>query len=159
MADRHALKNAPAVELGLGATPLIRAATRAPLTTTVTPPVGTPTGSYDLTLQASYRSPTRNSLPFTASAVVAPPAGTSYLGDLLWLSTTNGYGPVERNTSNEERADGTKVASTSVLTNAMPAQPVTADVTGAQVVRLLVTDGGDGIDSDHADWADARLTC
>ena len=56
-------------------------------------------------------------------------------------------------------ADGTKVASTGVLTNAMPAQPVTADVTGAQVVRLVVTDGGDGIDSDHADWADAQLTC
>ncbi|MFI9832938.1 NPCBM/NEW2 domain-containing protein [Streptomyces sp. NPDC051913] len=56
-------------------------------------------------------------------------------------------------------ADGTKVASTGVLTNAMPAQPLTADVTGAQVVRLVVTDGGDGLDSDHADWADARLSC
>ena len=41
----------------------------------------------------------------------------------------------------------------------MPAEPLTADVTGAQVVRLVVTDGGDGIDSDHADWANARLTC
>jgi hypothetical protein len=150
--------------------------------------------------------------------VVAPPSGTSYLGDLPWMSTANGYGPVERNTSNGESAagdghpitlggvvyakglgvhaesdveyytgkacekvtadvgvddekgangtvafeiwaDGTKVASTGVLTNAMPAQPVTADVTGAQVVRLVVTDGGDGIDSDHADWADAQLTC
>lgn len=45
------------------------------------------------------------------------------------------------------------------VTNAMPAQPITADVTGAQVVRLVVTDGGDGIDSDHADWADAKLSC
>jgi hypothetical protein len=42
---------------------------------------------------------------------------------------------------------------------ALPAQPVTANVTGAQVVRLVVIDGGDGIDSDHADWADARLSC
>ncbi|MFL4902505.1 NPCBM/NEW2 domain-containing protein [Streptomyces sp. MMS24-I2-30] len=56
-------------------------------------------------------------------------------------------------------ADGTKAAATGVLTNAMPAQPLTADVTGARVVRLVVTDGGDGIDSDHADWADARLSC
>ncbi|MFJ5972451.1 NPCBM/NEW2 domain-containing protein [Streptomyces sp. NPDC093060] len=56
-------------------------------------------------------------------------------------------------------ADGTKAASTGVLTNAQPAQPLTADVTGAQVVRLVVTDGGDGIDSDHADWANARLSC
>ncbi|QTD96808.1 NPCBM/NEW2 domain-containing protein [Streptomyces cyanogenus] len=56
-------------------------------------------------------------------------------------------------------ADGTKAASTGVLTNAMPARPLTADVTGARVVRLVVTDGGDGIDSDHADWANARLSC
>ena len=267
-ADRHALKNPPAVELGLDSAPLVQAATPTPLTTTVTDlgrttaehvsvsltgpagwkvrakssttakavrtgkalrtkwtvtaPAGTPTGSYDLTLRASYRSPSgarvTGTLPFTASVVVAPPSGTSYLGDLPWMSTANGYGPVERNTSNGEAAagdghpitlggvvyakglgvhaesdveyytgkacekvtadvgvddekgangtvafeiwaDGTKVASTGVLTNAMPAQPVTADVTGAQVVRLVVTDGGDGIDSDHADWADAQLTC
>ncbi|MEU3341904.1 NPCBM/NEW2 domain-containing protein [Streptomyces sp. NPDC006668] len=188
----------------------------------VTAPPETPTGSYALTLRASYRSPTGarvdSAVPLTVSVVVPPPAGTSSLGDLPWLSATNGYGPVERNTSNGESkagdghpitlggvvyakglgvhadsdvefytgtacttltadvgvddekgakgtvafevwADGTKVASTGVLTNAMPAQPLTADVTGAQVVRLVVTDGGDGNDSDHADWADARLTC
>lgn len=56
-------------------------------------------------------------------------------------------------------ADTKKVASTGVLTNAMPAQELTADVTGARVVRLTVTDGGDGIDSDHADWAEAVLSC
>ncbi|WP_406438411.1 NPCBM/NEW2 domain-containing protein [Streptomyces sp. NBC_01613] len=188
----------------------------------VTAPAGTPTGSYDLTLKASYRSPTGvrvdSAVPLTMSVVAPPPSGTSGLGDLPWLSATNGYGPVERNTSNGESAagdghpitlggvvyakglgvhaesaveyytgkecetvtadvgvddekgangtvafevwaDGTKVASTGVLTNAMPAQPLTADVTGAQVVRLVVTDGGDGIDSDHADWANAQLTC
>ncbi|WP_405875555.1 NPCBM/NEW2 domain-containing protein [Streptomyces sp. NBC_00005] len=188
----------------------------------VTAPAGTPTGSYDLTLKASYRSPTGvrvdSAVPLTMSVVAPPPSGTSGLGDLPWLSAANGYGPVERNTSNGESAagdghpitlggvvyakglgvhaesaveyytgkecetvtadvgvddekgangtvafevwaDGTKVASTGVLTNAMPAQPLTADVTGAQVVRLVVTDGGDGIDSDHADWANAQLTC
>jgi len=189
---------------------------------TVTAPDGTPTGSYDLALTAAYRSPTgvraESVLPLKASVVVAPPSGVSYLGDLPWLSTTNGWGPVERDTSNGESAagdghpitlggtvyakglgvhaesaveyytgkecetvtadvgvddekgtkgtvafeiwaDGTKVASTGVLTNAMPAQPLSADVTGAQVVRLVVTDGGDGIDSDHADWANAKLSC
>lgn len=188
----------------------------------VTAPSGTPTGSYGLTLTTSYRSPSGtaviSTLPLTASVVVPPPAGTSYLGDLPWLAATSGWGPVERNTSNGESAagdghpltidgtvyakglgvhapsdvsfytgkacekvtaqvgvddekgtkgtvafeiwaDGTKAASTGVLTNAMPAQPLTADVTGAQVVRLVVTDGGDGVDSDHADWADAQLTC
>ncbi|GGL86373.1 alpha-galactosidase [Streptomyces fumigatiscleroticus] len=188
----------------------------------VTVPQGTPTGSYELTLRATYRSPdgTRAGgvLPLAVSVVVPPPSGTSALGDLPWLSATNGWGPVERDTSNGEsaagdggpitvggtvyddglgvhaessvayytggacetvtadvglddekgtagtvafeiRADDALAASTGVLTNAMPAQPLTADVTGAEVVRLVVTDGGDGIDSDHADWAQARLTC
>ncbi|MEU6593623.1 NPCBM/NEW2 domain-containing protein [Streptomyces sp. NPDC046881] len=188
----------------------------------VTAPAGTPAGSYGLTLRTRYRSPSgtavTSEVPLTASVVVPPPGGTSYLGDLPRLSATSGWGPVERDTSNGEDAagdghpltiggtvyakglgvhalseisfytgkacekvtadvgvddekgskgtvafeiwaDGTKAASTGVLTNAMPARPLTADITGAQVVRLVVTDGGDGIDSDHADWADARLGC
>ena len=32
------------------------------------------------------------------------------------------------------------------------------DLTGAKTVRFVVEDGGDGIDNDHADWADAVLT-
>ncbi|WP_329113574.1 NPCBM/NEW2 domain-containing protein [Streptomyces sp. NBC_01465] len=188
----------------------------------VTAPAGTTVGAYDFTLTAAYRSPSgtrvESQLPFGGSVVVPPPAGTSYLGDLPWMSSSNGWGPVERNTSNGESAagdgkpitlggtvfakgigahaasdiayytgakcssvtaqvgvddekstkgtvtfeiwaDGIKVASTGVLTTAMPAQPLTADVSGAKVVRLVVTDGGDGNDSDHADWADAQLSC
>ncbi|WP_327394692.1 NPCBM/NEW2 domain-containing protein [Streptomyces phaeochromogenes] len=189
---------------------------------TVTAPASTPAGSYELTLKATYRSPkgvrAESVLPLTASVVVAPPSGASNLGDLPWLSTTNGWGPVERNTSNGESdagdgtpitingvvyvtglgvhaestveyytgkacetvtakvgvddeegadgsvafeiwADGTKVASTGVLTNAQPAQAISADVSGAQLIRLVVTDGGDGVTSDHGDWADTQLTC
>ena len=189
---------------------------------TVTAPTGTPPGSYEMTLKATYRSPSgmraESLLPLTPSVVVAPPSGASSLGDLPWLSTTNGWGPVERDTSNGESAagdgnpltingavyakglgvhaqsvveyytgkacetvtaqvgvddeegadgsvafeiwaDGTKAASTGTLTNAQPAQPLSADVSGAQVVRLVVTDGGDDTTSDHGDWADARLTC
>ncbi|WP_406835718.1 NPCBM/NEW2 domain-containing protein [Streptomyces sp. AHU1] len=188
----------------------------------VTAPRGTLTGSYDLTLRAVYRSPSGarvdSTLPLDVPVVVAPPPGTSYLGDLPWMSATNGWGPVERDTSNGESAagdghpitlggavyakglgvhaessvayytgtvcetvsaevgvddekgargtvafaiwaDGVEVASSGTLTNAVPARPLTADVTGARVVRLVVTDGGDGIDSDHADWADAELAC
>lgn len=40
-----------------------------------------------------------------------------------------------------------------------PATEVTADVTGARMLTLKVTDGGDGKNFDHADWADARLNC
>ncbi|MFI7343537.1 NPCBM/NEW2 domain-containing protein [Streptomyces sp. NPDC050085] len=191
-------------------------------TWTVSAPAGTATGSYDLALRATYRSPqgtkVTSTVPVTASVATAPPSGTSSLGDLPWLSTANGYGPVERNTSNGEDAagdghpitigavvyakglgvhapssvdyyaarscervtaqvgvddeKGTKgtvafevwaddrlVASTGTLTNSDAAKAVSADVTGAQIVRLVVTDGGDGVDSDHADWADAQLTC
>ncbi|MER7344625.1 NPCBM/NEW2 domain-containing protein [Streptomyces aurantiacus] len=56
-------------------------------------------------------------------------------------------------------ADGKLAASTGVLTNADPARALSADVSGAEVVRLVVTDGGDGIDSDHADWAEPVLGC
>src|SRR5919106_3367616 len=45
------------------------------------------------------------------------------------------------------------------LTGSHPGQPVSVDVSGRQALRLLVTDGGNGIGKDHADWADARLTC
>ncbi|MGW6010230.1 NPCBM/NEW2 domain-containing protein [Streptomyces sp. NPDC055210] len=189
---------------------------------TVTAPVGTPPGSYDVTLKAVYRSPggvrAESVLPLTATVAVAPPSGTSNLGALPWLSATNGWGPVERDTSNGESAagdggpltvngavyatglgvhaesavefyaggacesvsaevgvddeegadgsvafeiwaDGTKVASTGVLTNADAARALVADVSGAKVVRLVVTDGGDGITSDHGDWGAARLVC
>ncbi|MBJ7902300.1 NPCBM/NEW2 domain-containing protein [Streptomyces sp. DSM 110735] len=188
----------------------------------VTAPEGTPTGSYALSLQASYRSAagTRvtDVLPLTAAVVVRPPSGTSYLSDLPWMSATGGWGPVERDTSNGESAagdgnpltigsvtypkglgthapseiayytggrctnftaevgvddekgtkgtvafeiwaDDTKTASTGTLTNTDPAHPLTADISGARVIRLVVTDGGDGIDSDHADWAGARVSC
>ncbi|GAA3378768.1 hypothetical protein GCM10020367_59620 [Streptomyces sannanensis] len=188
----------------------------------LTAPAGTPTGAYPLTLTADYRSPqgvaARSVLPVRAHVVTAPPAGTSYLSDRPWLAATNGWGPVERDTSNGESgagdgrpltiggtvfakglgahaqsdvefytggacttvsamvglddesgtrgsvafeiwADGRKAASTDVLTNAAPAQALTADVTGARTVRLVITDGGDGIDYDHADWADAKLSC
>ncbi|WP_171991054.1 NPCBM/NEW2 domain-containing protein [Streptomyces sp. JHA26] len=202
--------------------PVVPAGRSLRTTWSVTAPAGTPPGSYDLVVRTSHRSPAgkrvESDLPLTATVVVPPPAGTSELGDLPWLSATNGWGPVERNTSNGEQAagdgnpltiggvvyatglgvhaqssvafytdracekvtaevgvddekgakgtvsfqiwaDGTEVASTGVLTNAMPAQPITADVTGAEVVRLVVTNGGDNTDSDHADWAQARLTC
>ncbi|SED90961.1 NPCBM/NEW2 domain-containing protein [Streptomyces sp. Ag109_O5-10] len=188
----------------------------------VSAPEGTPRGAYDLTLKASYRSPTgtraESAATLTLTVADPPPAGSSYLSDLPWLSTSNGWGPVERDMSNGETAagdghpitvggvvyakglgthaqsevdyytgkacekvtadvgvddeeaangtvsfevwaDGTEVASTGVLTTDMAAQPLTADVTGAEVVRLVVTDGGDGITSDHGDWANARITC
>ncbi|MFH9871516.1 NPCBM/NEW2 domain-containing protein [Streptomyces lydicus] len=56
-------------------------------------------------------------------------------------------------------ADGRLVTSTGTLTGTDAATTVSAAVTGAETVRLVVTDGGDGIDYDHADWGDAKFSC
>src|SRR5687768_4897 len=45
------------------------------------------------------------------------------------------------------------------MTGAHPGRPVSVDISGRQNLRLLVTDGGNGIGSDHADWADAKVVC
>ncbi|MFI0215830.1 NPCBM/NEW2 domain-containing protein [Streptomyces lydicus] len=55
--------------------------------------------------------------------------------------------------------DGRLVTSTGTLTGTDAATALSAPVTGAETVRLVVTDGGDGIDYDHADWGDAKFSC
>ncbi|MFC9270822.1 endo-alpha-N-acetylgalactosaminidase family protein [Streptomyces zhihengii] len=56
-------------------------------------------------------------------------------------------------------ADGAEKAASPVLTAADAARPLTADVTGARYVELVVGDGGDGNGNDHADWGSARFHC
>jgi hypothetical protein len=56
-------------------------------------------------------------------------------------------------------ADGEDVASTPVMTGGSAPVDLVADVTGADRLALVVTDGGNGNGSDHADWADARVAC
>ncbi len=58
----------------------------------------------------------------------------------------------------EVLVDGKKKFETPVLHGGDKPVPVSVDVTGAKRLTLIVTDGGDGMDSDHADWADAKLT-
>ncbi len=148
----------------------------------------------------------------------APPAGMDNVGDLPFLSASNGWGPVERNTSNGEQAagdgkpitinhvvfakglgtnspsdveiylagqctqftaqvgvddetggagtvtfsvvaDGKTLGTTPVIRGHQSATSLNVDVTGAQVLDLVVGDGGDGNGNDHADWADPVLTC
>jgi len=148
---------------------------------------------------------------------VPPPTGSPWVSALPFTST-NGWGPVERDTSNGEDAagdghtltlngttytkglgahaasdvtvnlggnctaftaavgiddetggngsvtftvlaDGKPVATTDVLRAHQDPVTLNADITGAQHLDLVVGDGGDGNGSDHADWANARLTC
>ncbi|MFE2105047.1 NPCBM/NEW2 domain-containing protein [Kitasatospora sp. NPDC059463] len=56
-------------------------------------------------------------------------------------------------------ADGVKAADSGPVTGRDAAKRLTADLTGAQELRLVVTDGGDGTSWDHADWANVRIAC
>jgi beta-galactosidase GanA len=146
------------------------------------------------------------------------PGGSTEVSTLTPTSQTNGWGPVERNTSNGEDAagdgrpitlggtvyasglgvhaasdialdlagrctrftatagvddevgnggsvtfsvlaDGVARYTSATVTGASAPLAVDVDVTGARSLRLVVGDGGDGVGRDHADWANARLTC
>ncbi|MFE7391040.1 endo-alpha-N-acetylgalactosaminidase family protein [Streptomyces sp. NPDC057582] len=56
-------------------------------------------------------------------------------------------------------ADGAEKVKSPVLRAADTAWSLTADVTGAKYVELVVGDGGDGNGNDHADWGNARFHC
>lgn len=53
--------------------------------------------------------------------------------------------------------DGRKLYDSGVLKGSSAPQQVEVDVRGAAELKLVVTDAGDGINYDHADWADARV--
>lgn len=55
--------------------------------------------------------------------------------------------------------DGVKAADSGPVTGQDPARRLTADLSGAQELKLVVTDGGDGTSWDHADWANVRVAC
>lgn len=54
-------------------------------------------------------------------------------------------------------ADGRKLWDSGLMKPGQPAKPVDVNLHGAQTLLLLVEDGGDGIEFDHADWADAQF--
>jgi alpha-galactosidase len=54
--------------------------------------------------------------------------------------------------------DNALVSDTGVMKGGDPAKPVSVDLTGRKTLRLVVDDAGDGIDYDHADWAEASIT-
>lgn len=53
--------------------------------------------------------------------------------------------------------DGRTLWESGVLHGGDPAKPVSVDLRGIKVLILSVGDAGDGIDHDHADWADAQF--
>lgn len=193
---------------------------------TVRVPESAEPGYADVPVVAEYRAPGagRAEPPVhveqAVRVLVAPPVprGEAHVGDLHLLTATNGWGPVEVDTSvGDDGAgdgapltiggttydkglgahapsrvtiylggacstftaqvgvddevgdrgsvsfrvlgDGTELAATGTLRGADGAQGVTADVAGVDELALEVADGGDGISYDHADWADAKVSC
>ena len=54
-------------------------------------------------------------------------------------------------------ADGTKLYDSGLMTGDSATKFASADLTGKNQLRLVVTNGGDNINYDHADWAGATL--
>jgi hypothetical protein len=56
-------------------------------------------------------------------------------------------------------ADGKTLVTTPTIKGKAAAVPIDVDVSGAQVLDLMVGDAGDGNGNDHGDWTVPRLTC
>jgi hypothetical protein len=192
----------------------LRAGESATVTWTVPVPQDVTGGSYSVAATATAGADTTGA----ATSLTVRAAGDLYLSDLDWITATNGYGPVERDsnvggsgsgdgspilikgvayakglgTNAVSRidyaldgrctsfsadvgvddsaggrgsvtftvlADGTQVAGTGTMTGGQAAQHLSADLTGAQTLSLLVGDAGDGIGHDNGDWGDAQIHC
>lgn len=56
-------------------------------------------------------------------------------------------------------ADGLKLAKSGTLTGASARWPFEVDISGKKELKLVVTNAGDSAKNDHADWADAKISC
>jgi glucose/arabinose dehydrogenase len=56
-------------------------------------------------------------------------------------------------------ADGAKLYDSGLLTGPAATKTLDVDVSGKSELQLIVTDAGDWISYDHADWAGARIEC
>lgn len=188
---------------------------------TITVPGQPVYGWTEIPVSVSYRDPAASArapklhVERSVRVFVSPP-GIDYVSDLPFVAESNGWGPVERDTSNGESAkgdggplrigertydkglgvhapsevtfdldgtydrfsadagideekadkgsvvfevigDGRLLGRSAVLGPDDAAHAFDIDVTGVRQLTLRVTDGGDGNDSDHADWGDAYL--
>jgi hypothetical protein len=157
--------------------------------------------------------------PNNGGGTPPPPGGTGltkYVSDMTWTSSTNGWGPAERNRSNGDRGatdgrtitlqgvayakgigahaasdirvsatgcsrfqsaigiddevgssgnaifevwkNGIKAYSSGAMTGSTATKTVDIALSSVNELRLVVLTNG-VLNSDHADWADARLTC
>jgi hypothetical protein len=71
-----------------------------------------------------------------------------------WAGADNATAPT---VEFEVKVDGQTRWQSGLMTRETPAKKVDIDLTGAKTLELITTDGGNGINADHADWADAKL--
>lgn len=55
--------------------------------------------------------------------------------------------------------DGVKKYDSGTMTGTSATKKASVALSGAQELRMVVTDAGDGIDYDHADWANPKIIC
>lgn len=81
-------------------------------------------------------------------------------GDCKWFSSIVGLDDEKKigSVAFQVLGDGKQLAATETLKTGQ-SQPIDVALIGVQVLDLVVTDGGDGNNSDHADWANASITC
>ena len=71
------------------------------------------------------------------------------------------YGPQFKGEGSVEfvvMGDGRELFRSGVMHSGDPAKPVRIDLKGVDALTLIVTDGGDGNKSDHADWINPEIT-
>ena len=85
--------------------------------------------------------------------VYAIPEGTRY------FAAVAGFGAAARDASVEFQVfvDGDKRHDSGLYRFGRPLLPVVVDVASARELKLVVTDGGDGLRNDYAWWGDARF--
>ena len=73
-----------------------------------------------------------------------------------WASTTR---PPMGSVTFQVFVDGNQVYDSGLMTGTSATKSVDVSIAGASQLRLVVTNGGDDLDHDHADWALARIEC
>ncbi len=86
---------------------------------------------------------------------VAIPAGCTTFGAVIGIDDEAGTGG---SATFQVFGDTTSLFTSGSLTGSMAGQPISVNVSGRSQLRLVVA-GGLNINSDHADWADARFVC
>ncbi|MDF2881084.1 MAG: hypothetical protein K0R54_1641 [Clostridiaceae bacterium] len=185
----------------------------------VTVPANATAGSCNLAATISYMDGTNErQQQGSAQITVVPtaPKDTTYLSDIDWFYSSNGWGPVEKDMSVGESSandgkkitlngvsyekglgahapseiyyniggnyaeftsvvglddevgsngsvtfevwgDGQKLWDSGLLKGNSDPVNVKASIAGVKILKLVITNGGDNKDYDHADWADAMI--